>query len=256
VAIFSYNGYGSAVYFGEETRDANRGIARAILWALVITIAAELLPVTAVLLSAPSLPDLFGAENIMSYFITTRAGSGVNTAISLAVALAILNAVLAIILITSRMVFSTGRDAAWPKVASKALATIHPRFGTPWIATIVVGVVGAAFCFVDEQFLLVVTGTTIVVVYASLCLGVISGRRNGSTAHAAYRMPLFPLAPILALAALAYVVYENALDPKIGRPSLFVSIGIGVVSALYYVFVVRRKGTWVLRGPDDEGELP
>jgi len=252
VAIFAYNGYGSAVYFGEETHNPHRGIARAILWALVITVVAELLPVTAVLLGAPSLPDLFGANNMMSYFITARAGSGVNTAISLAVALAILNAVLAIILITSRMVFSTGRDTAWPRVASRALATIHPRFGTPWIATLVVGVVGAVFCFVDEQFLLVVTGTTIVAVYALLCLGVISGRRNGSTAHAAYRMPLFPVAPVLALVALGYVVYENALDPNTGRPSLYVTVGIAVASVLYYVFVLRRKGNWELHGPADE----
>ncbi|MDE2240289.1 MAG: APC family permease, partial [Rhodospirillales bacterium] len=39
VAIFAYNGYGSAVYFGEETHDAKKHIARAILWALVVTVA-------------------------------------------------------------------------------------------------------------------------------------------------------------------------------------------------------------------------
>jgi amino acid transporter len=36
VAIFSYNGYGSAVYLGEETKDAHRSIARAAMWALVV----------------------------------------------------------------------------------------------------------------------------------------------------------------------------------------------------------------------------
>ncbi|MGH9059425.1 MAG: APC family permease, partial [Acidimicrobiales bacterium] len=78
VAIFSYNGYGSAVYFGEETQDAHRGIARAVLWALGITVVAELAPVTAVLLGAPSLNDLFAAPNMMSYFITSVGGSWLN----------------------------------------------------------------------------------------------------------------------------------------------------------------------------------
>jgi amino acid transporter len=252
VAIFSYNGYGSAVYFGEETKDAHRGIARAILWALAITIVAELVPVTAVLIGAPSLGRLFGADNMMTYFITSVGGSGLNTAISLAIALAILNAVLAIILITARMMFSTGRDAAWPAPVSRALASIHPTFATPWIATIVVGVIAAALCYANEQFLLVTTATTIVAVYAALCLSAVNGRRNGSTGHAAYRMPLFPVAPILALVALGYVVYENALDPKVGRPSLYVTVGIGVVSAAYYLLVLRRRGTWELRGPADE----
>jgi amino acid transporter len=252
VAIFSYNGYGSAVYFGEETKDAHRGIARAVLWALGITVIAELAPVTAVLLGAPSLSDLFAAPNMMAYFITAVGGSWLNTAISLAVALAILNAVLAIILITARMVFSTGRDAAWPGTVSRALATVHPRFATPWVATIAVGAVGAALCFADEQFLVVTTATTIVAVYILLCLAALNGRRNGSTAHARYRMPLFPVAPILALIALAYVVYENALDPKIGRPSLYVTIGIAAVSTAYYLLVLRRRGAWELRGASDE----
>ncbi|MBB5957100.1 amino acid transporter [Saccharothrix tamanrassetensis] len=252
VAIFSYNGYGSAVYFGEETTNAHRGIARAILWALAITVASELIPVTAVLLGAPSLEELFAAENMMGYFVTAQAGSTVNTVISLAVALAILNAVLAIILITSRMVFSTGRDAAWPGTISRALAAVHPRTGTPWIATIATGAFATALCFVDKDLLLVVTATSIVAVYAALCLAVLNGRRNKSTEHAAYRMPWFPVAPVLALAALAYVVWQNAMDPVIGRPSLLITAGIGVVSALYYLLVVRRRGTWELKGAEDD----
>ncbi len=252
VAIFSYNGYGSAVYFGEETNNAHKGIARAILWALAITVAAELIPVTAVLLGAPSLDELFAAENMMSYFVTAQAGSTVNTVISLAIALAILNAVLAIILITSRMVFSTGRDTAWPGNISRGLAAIHPRTGTPWIATLATGAFATVLCFVDKDFLLVVTATSIVAVYAALCLAVLNGRRNKSTAHAAYRMPWFPIAPVLALAALAYVVWQNAMDPVIGRPSLAITVGIGVVSALYYVLVLRRRGSWELRGPEDD----
>ncbi|MFE0019660.1 APC family permease [Amycolatopsis sp. NPDC059021] len=252
VALFAYNGYGAAVYLGEETHDAHRGIAKTILWALGITVAAELIPVTAVLLGSPSLPDLFGAENMMDYFITARGGSVLNDVISLAVALAILNAVLAIVLVTGRMVFSTGRDAAWPSPVSRALAKIHPRFGSPWIATLATGAVGTAFCFADKTFLLVVTSTTIIAVYAALCVSTITGRRNGSTAHAAYRMPWFPVAPILALVAIGYVVYQNFRDPAIGRPSLFVTLGIAVVFALYYLFVLRRRGTWELQGAADE----
>lgn len=50
-------------------------------------------------------------------------------------------------------------------------------------------------CYANEQFLLVTTATTIVAVYAALCLSAVRGRRNGSTGHAAYRMPLYPVAP-------------------------------------------------------------
>jgi amino acid transporter len=250
VAIFSYNGYGSAVYFGEETHDAHRGIARAILWALVITVAAELIPVTAVLLGSPDLKLLFGAPAMLEYFITARGGSMLNTVISLSIALAIFNAVIAIILLTARLLFSSGRDSAWSTGINRALTATHQRFHTPWIATIVCGVFSAAACFIDINLLFVVTGTSLVAIYALLCLAVIAGRRNGTTSHAAYRMPLFPLPPIAALIVLGYVAYQNALDPVIGRPSLFVTAGISVLAAGYYLFVLRRRGTWVLRGPD------
>ncbi|AXB41727.1 APC family permease [Amycolatopsis albispora] len=252
VAIFAYNGYGSAVYFGEETQDAGRGVARAILLALGITVLAELVPVTAVLLGSADLGALFSAPNMLSHFVTERGGGTLDTVVSLAVALAIINAVLAIVLISSRLVFSSGRDRAWPAPVNRALAKVHPRFGTPWVATIGTGVVAAVLCFVDEQVLLVVTSTAIVVVYAALCLGAIAGRRSGATAHARYRMPWFPVAPVLALAALGFVLYQNARDPEIGRPSLLVTAGIALLAVVYYLLVRRRRGGWVLAEPVTE----
>jgi amino acid transporter len=252
VAIFSYNGYGSAVYFGEETRDARRSIAKAILWALVITVAAEMIPLIAVLMGAPSLSDLLGSDNMMEYFITARGGDTLNTVLSLGIVVAIVNAVIAILLITSRMVFSTGRDNAWPASVSRGLASISPRFGTPWVATVLTGIFAAAMCYVPEKTLFVLTGTALVVVYAALALSVIQGRRNHSTDSGTYKMPLYPLPPVLALIALGYVAYQSAKDPVIGRPSLIVTVVIIVVSAAYYLGVLRRKGTWVLHGSTED----
>jgi amino acid transporter len=252
VAMFAYNGYGSAVYFGEETQDAPRGIARAILLALGITVVAELVPVTAVLLGAPDLGQLFGAENMLSAFISARGGDTFDTVIGIAVALAIVNAVLAIVLISSRLVFSSGRDRAWPGAVNRALAAVHPRFGTPWVATAGTGVVAALLCFVDPKLLLVVTSTSIVVVYAALCLGAINGRRTGTTAHARYRMPWFPVAPVLALVVLLFVVYQNVLDPVVGRPSLIVTAGIAALAVGYYVVALRRRGGWRLAEPPSD----
>jgi amino acid transporter len=248
IAIFAYNGYGSAVVLGEETTDAPRRIARTILWALGITVVAELIPVVAVLLGSPSLDELFGAQNMMEYFIVSRSNSGLNTVISLAIALAIINAVLAILIFTARLFFSTGRDAVWPRRASRALSAIHPRFRTPWVATLVVGVLSAAACFIDLNTLFRLTGSSLIVVYAALCLGVIAGRRNGSTEHGAYRMPWYPVPPVLAIAGMAYVTWQTSKDSVIGRPSLYVTLGVLAAAAIYYVF---RRREWTLRGPED-----
>ena len=251
VAIFAYNGYGQAVYFGEETQDAPRHIARAILWALAITVFAELVPVTALLLGAPDLKALLGSQNMLGDFITALGGQTLNTVISLAIALAIFNAVIAIILQVARLLFSTARDQVWSPGLNHLLASTHSRFHSPWASTLVCGVLAAAACYVNLTLLFVITGTSLVVIYAALCAAAVVGRRSGTTAHGVYRMPLYPLPPILAAASLIYVGYTSFLDPTIGRPSLGATLVVMLVSAAYYAVVLRRRGTWVLRGPAD-----
>jgi amino acid transporter len=251
VAIFAYNGFGGAVNFSEEMHEPERHVARAILWALSITVITELLPVTAVLMSAPDLRTFLGARNMFGEFIRTNGGPALNTAISLGIALAIFNATIAVLLLAARVAFSTGRDRVWPRPISDALESIHSRFRSPWVATLVSGVLAALACLVSESLLLVITGAGLVLVYSSLCVAAIIGRWRGATAHGYYRMPLFPLAPVTALVLMLYVVYTSWLDPIIGRPSLFTTLGIMILAAAYYTLVLRRRGVWVLRGPED-----
>ncbi len=250
VAIFAFYGYGNAVYLGEETHDAPRQIARAVLWALVISVVSQALPLAAALHGAPDLAAMFGSDTMFGDFVRNRGGAGLGVAINLAVALAIVNADIAVVVLVSRMLFSSGRDAVWAPPVNRTLTLVHGRFGSPWAATLVTGALACVLCFVSLQLLLVMTGTAIVLVYGALCVAVIVGRRTGSTAHAAYRMPFFPWPPVLALLVLGYVIYTNCIDPKTGQPSLVVDVIIVAVSALYYQFVLKRRGQWVLREPE------
>ena len=249
VAIFAFYGYGNAVYLGEETHDAPRHVARAILWALVISVVSQVLPLAAALHGAPDLAAMFGSDTMFGDFVRNRGGAGLGVAINLAVALAIVNADIAVVVLVSRMLFSSGRDAVWAAPVNRALTLVHRRFGSPWAATLVTGGLACLLCFVSLQLLLVMTGTAIVLVYGALCVAVIIGRRTGSTAHAVYRMPFFPWPPVLALLVLVYVIYTNCIDPVTGQKSLVVDVVVVAVSALYYQFVLRRRGRWVLREP-------
>ena len=250
VAIFAFYGFGNAVYLGEETHDAPRQIARAVLWALVVSVMSEALPLAAALHGAPDLAAMFASDTMFGDFVRNRGGTGLGIAINLAVALAIVNADIAVVVLVSRMLFSSGRDAVWAAPINRALTRVHTSFGSPWAATLVTGVLASVLCLVDLQILLVMTGTAIVLVYGTLCVAVIAGRRTGSTAHAAYRMPFFPWPPVLGLIVLAYVLYTNCIDPVIGRKSLAVDVFIVAASALYYACVLRRRGTWILRQPE------
>ena len=84
VAVFSYNGYANAVNFSEETTGSSRRIARAILWSLVITVAAELIPLTFTIVGSPSLAKLTTSAVPMQYFIEATSNKTVYTIVSLA----------------------------------------------------------------------------------------------------------------------------------------------------------------------------
>lgn len=251
VALFAYNGYGAAAYFGEETQDAKHNIGKVVLWALVITVAAELIPLTAVLLGSPDLGALLAAPQKIEYFLEARGGHALTVLISLAIAVAIFNAVIAIILQAARLLFSSGRDKTWFGPINAAVASVHGSYASPWIATIVVSVLAAIACFIDINLLLVVSGTSLVVIYALLCVAVFVGRRSGTTDGGHYRMPLFPVPAVLAFLALIYVAYQNYLDVAFGRPSLIATGLIMVVAAVYYLLVLARRKDWNLHGPDE-----
>lgn len=250
IAIFALNGYGAAVYFGEEMREPSRLIARAILASLVLTLAFEITPMVAVLMGAPDLHALVIADDPFGLIARMRGDDWLADGIAIGVVIAIVNAIIACILACSRFFYGTARDRAWGRPLDRWMTQIHPRFGSPWIGTLIVGGVGVACCFLPLTLLLVLSGTGLVAIYAGIAVAAMVGRHGGATDHARYRMPLYPLAPIITLIALAYVVWTSWLDPAEGRPGLIMT-GVQIVgSAAYYWFVLRRRGTWSVHVPD------
>ncbi|CAN5138731.1 APC family permease [soil metagenome] len=247
VGLFAYDGYGSAIYLSEEVLDVRRRLVRAVLWALGVTAAAEMLSLAAVLTGAPSLPRLFaGGDGMISAFAAERGGRAFAAAMSGGVALAILNAVIALVLMTARQLYATARDGAWPAPANHALTRVSARFGSPWAATLLAGGVGAALCFVPLDRLLILSGSSVSLIYAGLCIASLRSGRRARVASDGWRMPLWPAPPLLALGLIGLVTVTSLKDSAI---SLGVSITAGAVAALYHAAVLRRRGGWSLRGP-------
>ena len=106
----------------------------------------EIIPITAAILGAPSLPEFMAPESPMQYILTTLGNDTVNTVVSLLVFVAIFNSCLAIVVLMSRIVFGSGRDKVWPEPISAWLAKVHPKYKSPWVAALVMAVIGAILC--------------------------------------------------------------------------------------------------------------
>lgn len=254
IAIFALNGYGMAVYFGEELHNAHSRIARVILVSFGLCFALELVPIVAVLAGAPDLAGLLAAADPFGGFVTRRGGSLLSNIVAFGVVIAIINAAIVTVLAASRFLYSTGRDRVWGRPVDGWLSSIHPRLGSPWIATLVIGPVGILCCFISLPFLLILNGGGLILTYAAISVAVLAGRRNGSTGHGNYRMPFFPIAPVIALLALGYVVYANWQDLEQGRPGMIATGTQILIASLYYWFVMRRRKDWKLGNVSDDEE--
>ncbi|MFB8281353.1 APC family permease [Nocardia colli] len=249
VALFGYNGYGAAVYYAEETKNATRTIGRVIMVCLAATVAIEIIPLAAVVLGAPSMTDLLTSPAPMNYFLTERGGSAVNTLVSVGIAIAIVNAVIAIILQISRLLFASARDRSWPDPIDRALASVHPRWHTPAVATVVVGALAAvAATVLPLTWLITATGAGLVMVYLFVALAAF--RVRSRPAGGGYRMPLWPLPPIIVVATMGYAAY-SVIDAS--WQQMVVAVAAMLLGCAYYLLYLRpRPERWKLPDPIQE----
>jgi APA family basic amino acid/polyamine antiporter len=103
------------------------------------------------------------------------------------------------------------RDGLLPKVFSR----VHPKFRTPWINTLVVGLaVAGAAGFFDINFLGDATSVGTLAAFGIVCLTVIWLRRTHPDIPRGYRVPLYPALPVLGIVscfALIFTVEDRVL---------------------------------------------
>ena len=136
--FFAFAGYARIATLGEEVRDPARTIPRAIPLALGITLVVYAVVAVAVLAELGS-EALASATTPLTEAVTAAGFSGFEPVVRVGAAVAALGSLLALILGVSRTTLAMARDRHLPH----ALAAVHPRFGSPYRAEIVVGVVVA-----------------------------------------------------------------------------------------------------------------
>ncbi|MED7954839.1 MULTISPECIES: APC family permease [unclassified Streptomyces] len=245
IALFITQGFSTAVYLSEELENPRRNVSRTVLWTLGISAAVILVPVTAITVGAPDLATLSSGD--ISGMVTAWSNSAVGTFISLCVALAIINAGIVMVIQNSRVLFASARDKAWPDPVNKAFATLG-RFGSPWVATLAVGLPGAALCFVEGELLSEITGVAVTGMYLLVAIAALLSRRDRHKHAAAWRMPLWPAVPVVLIVVLVYIITQLDTVP------LLWTGGITAAATLYWLFYLRpRQDTrWVISLPEDQ----
>ncbi|MFG2360843.1 APC family permease [Streptomyces mirabilis] len=244
IALFITQGFSTAVYLSEELENPRRNVARTVLATLAISTVIILVPVVAITMGASDLSTLTGGD--ISSMVTAWSNSAVGTFVSLCVALAIINAGIVMVIQNSRVLFASARDKAWPEPVNQSLSRLG-RFGSPWVATLLVGVPGALLCFVNLDTLYGVTGVSVTAMYLLVAVAALLARRGQHRHTPAWRMPLWPAMPVLLIAVLAYILSRQETT------YLLWTGGITAVATLYWAFYLRprRETRWLVSIPED-----
>jgi APA family basic amino acid/polyamine antiporter len=133
----------------------------------------------------------------------------------------------------TRIFYTMARDGLLPKVFS----TVHPKFRTPWINTILVGIaVATAGGFFDINFLGDATSVGTLAAFGIVCLTVIWLRRTHPELPRGYRVPFYPVLPALGIVscfALIFTVESRVLI-------FFAWYVVGSI-VLYFVYGMRNS---------------
>jgi len=229
--FFAYIGFDAVSTAAQEAKNPQKDMPLGILGSLVICTILYIM-VSLVLTGLVNYTQLNVAAPVALGIDATGVSWG-SLLVKIGAVFGLGTVMLVMLLGQSRVFFSMSRDGLLPKWAS----VVHPRFRTPWISTIAVGVVVAmlpAFLPLDRLAELVNIGTLLA--FTIVCAGVWVLRVRHPDLHRPFKTPLVPLVPILGMVTAVYLMTNL---PLITWTVMIIWLLIGLV--IYFGYSIRHS---------------
>jgi basic amino acid/polyamine antiporter, APA family len=231
IIFFAYIGFDQISTSAEEARNPSRDLPIGIFVSLLICTVLYIL-VTAVLTGVISYTKL-DVPSPVSHALILLGLNAAGSIISVGAICGLTTVLLVLLYGQSRIFFSMSRDGLLPGL----FARIHPRFRTPYLSSMLVGIVVA-----------LIAGLTPIEIVAELTnIGTLSAfvlvsgavwilRRTQPDLRRGYRVPLMPLIPILSMLASLVLIVSLPLVTII-RFILWLVIGL----VIYFLYSQRKS---------------
>lgn len=248
IVFFAYIGFEAVSTAGQEAKDPGKdmpvGIIGSLLACTVIYILVSIVLTMIVNYKMLNVPDpvavavdAFGPQ--WAWFAKT---------IKVGAIIGLTSVILVLMYGQTRIFYTMARDGLLPKPFAK----VHPKFRTPYINTMLVGVIVAcAAGFFDINTLGDMTSVGTLAAFGIVCLTVIWLRRTHPDIPRGYRVPLYPVLPalgILSCFALIFTVETRVL--------IFFAWYTGAMIILYFVYGMRNSELAKGHFETGEGKFP
>jgi APA family basic amino acid/polyamine antiporter len=194
VIFFAYIGFDSVSTRAEEARNPQRDVPIGIMASLVLC---TVLYIAVTLVLTGMVP--YNKIDIDAPVSNAFAQVGLPWAqfvVSLGAVAGITSVLLVLMLSQPRVLLAMARDGLVP---ANFFGAVHPRFRTPWKATILTGcLVGAIASFLPLKVIFELVNIGTLLAFVIVCLAVLIMRRINPEAHRPFRCPMVPVIPLLS----------------------------------------------------------
>lgn len=231
--FFSYIGFDAASTAGEEARNPQRDLPRAILLSLAIVTVLYCLVAFAAVGALPW--QQFGDQqaalsHVLTSVLDNKFWAGV---LAVGAIVAISSVVLTVLYGQTRILYAMSRDGLVPN----ALSTVHPKTGVPRTNTLVVsGFVAVLAAFIPLGKLADATSIGTLFAFGLVNIAVLILRKRRPDDARSFRVPFSPVTPILGVLCCAYMMFS--LD---GATWVVFGAWMALGLVLYFAYGIRRS---------------
>jgi APA family basic amino acid/polyamine antiporter len=224
--FFAYIGFDAVSTAAEEARNPNRDVPIGIIGSLLICTILYI-AVAAVLTGVVPYEQLNNAEPVA--YALRYVGNNLGSAIVAVGAICGITTVLLVLMYgQSRVAFAMSRDGLLPQ----SICAVHPKFGTPYLMTIITGVLVAILAgFLPIGIIAELCNIGTLFAFCLVAVGVWVLRHQRPDLHRPFRCPMVSIVAPLAVLFSAYLMCNLPLATWIRFGSWFV---IGIVVYYFY----------------------
>ena len=241
-AFFAFGGWWEIPKLGGEARDPARTLPRALALGVAIITAIYIIT-SAVFLYLVPLERVTSGETFAAQAGEALFGPAGGRVFSGVVIVAVLGSLLGLLMALPRVYYAMANDG----VFFRAVAAVHPRFGTPARAIAIQAILASAYVASGtfNQIIGFFVFVTVLFVAATVA-GLFRIRRRSP--DISYRTWGYPFTPVLFVVLAAVVLFLVA-----ARSPLQAALGVGIVAlgAPVYFWVFRKPLTLHPAGSDD-----
>ena len=244
VIFFAYIGFEAVSTAGAESKNPARDMPIGILGALVVCTILYI-ATCAVLVGIVPYAQLDGPAPIATAvnYIGVRWFAGL---VKLGAIAGLSSVMLVLLYGQTRIFYTMSHDGLLPS----QLAAVHKRFKTPWINTIIVGLVAAFSAgFLSIDTLSEVTNVGTLAAFTIVCGTVIYLRVTHPKMARPFRTPLYPVVPILG-ALMCIVLLMSLMGVEKTRNFFIVYMAVGFLIYFVYGLWNSKLGRGIATPPD------